>query len=133
MPGRHGGGGRHGGHVDDHGGHENSSSNDILKVDPEAVPALRGAFADALTKVDRQLELADKELRVTAWARDPVSQGATTLFNDRSVESSESAVDTLRAYREQLDAAVRNLDKTAEQYHAVDREGSATVGKNDEG
>jgi len=124
VPGKHGGGG----HQDGHQG-----SDDQFKVDPDAVPALRGAFADALDKVDRQLELADKELRVSAWAKDPVSQGATTMFNDRSVETAESAVDTLRAYRTQLDVAVRNLDKTAEQYQAVDRENAGDAAKNDEG
>ncbi len=118
MPGKHGGGGSH---------------NDILKVDPDAVPALRGAFVDALAKVDRQLELADKELRVTAWAKDPVSQDATTLFNERSVESLASAVDTLRAYRTQLDTAVRTLDKTVEQYQVTDRENASGTSRHDEG
>jgi hypothetical protein len=114
-----------------HGG--GGSHNDILKVDPDAVPGLRSAFADALARVDRQLELADAELRVTAWARDPVSQGATTLFNERSVDADEAAVDTLRAYRAQLDAAVQNLDKTAQQYRKVDSDTIHGVGKNDQG
>ncbi len=127
MPGKHGGGGHHG-----HQGHR-GPDNDLLAVEPEAVPALRSAFATALDRVDRQLELADKELRVSAWAKDPVSQGATTLFNDRSVETAESAVDMLRAYRAQLDVAVRNLDKTAEQYDTVDRESATGVANNDEG
>lgn len=118
MPGKHGGGG---------GPH-----NGIIRVDPDAVPGLRAAFADALARVDRQLELADAELRVTSWAKDPVSQGATTLFNDRSVEAERSAVRTLRAYREQLDAAVQNLDRTAQQYAKTDGDNVHGVGK-DEG
>lgn len=116
MPGKHGGGG---------------TQNDIVKVDPDAVPGLRAAFADALDRVDRQLELAEAELRVTSWAKDPVSQGATILFNDRSVESDRSAVDTLRAYRAQLDAAVLNLDKTAQQYAKTDGDNVHGVGKNE--
>lgn len=116
MPGKHGGGG---------------TQNDIVKVDPDAVPGLRSAFADALDRVDRQLELAEAELRVTSWAKDPVSQGATVLFNDRSVESDRSAVDTLRAYRAQLDAAVQNLDKTAQQYAKTDGDNVHGVGKNE--
>ena len=67
MPGKHGGGG---------------TQNDVIRVDPDAVPGLRSAFTDALDRVDRQLELAEAELRVTSWAKDPVSQGATVLFND---------------------------------------------------
>lgn len=116
MPGKHGGGG---------------TQNDIVSVDPDAVPGLRSAFADALARVDRQLELAEAELRVTSWAKDPVSQGATTLFNDRSIESDRSAVDTLRAYRAQLDAAVQNLDKTAQQYAKTDGDNVHGVGKNE--
>lgn len=114
MPGKHGGGG---------------TQNDIVKVDPDAVPALRSAFADALARVDRQLELAEAELRVTAWAKDPVSQGAAVLFNDRSVEPDRSAVDTLRAYRAELDAAVQNLDMTARQYDKTDGDNVHGVGK----
>ncbi|MFC4853465.1 PE domain-containing protein [Actinophytocola glycyrrhizae] len=116
MPGKHGGGG---------------TQNDIVKVDPDAVPGLRSAFADALARVDRQLELAEAELRVKAWAKDPVSQGAAILFNDRSVESDRSAVDTLRAYRTQLDAAVQNLDKTAQQYDKTDGDNVHGVGRNE--
>ncbi len=115
MPGKHGGGG---------------TQNDIVRVDPDAVPGLRSAFADALARVDRQLELAEAELRVNAWAKDPVSQSATVLFNDRSVESDRSAVDTLRAYRAELDAAVQNLDKTAQQYSKTDGDNVHGAGKN---
>ena len=118
MPGKHGGAG---------------TRNDIVRVDPDAVPGLRAAFADALARVDRQLELAEAELRVTAWAKDPVSQGATVAFNDRSVASERSAVDTLRAYRAQLDAAVVNLDQTARQYDKTDGDNVHGVGKHDEG
>ncbi|MGB3441244.1 MAG: transcriptional regulator [Actinophytocola sp.] len=117
MPGKHGGGG--------------TQNEDVVKVDPDAVPGLRSAFADALDRVDRQLELAEAELRVTSWAKDPVSQGATVLFNDRSVESDRSAVDTLRSYREQLDAAIQNLDKTAQQYEKTDGENVRGAGNNE--
>jgi hypothetical protein len=94
---------------------------DILRVDPDAMPGLRSAYADALARVDRQLELVDKELRVSSWAKDPVSIGATTLFNDRALDADEDAVvDMLRAYRDQLDAVVQNLDATAKQYRKTD-------------
>jgi len=116
VPGKHGGGG---------------TQNDVIKVDPDAVPGLRSAFADALDRVDRQLELAESELRVAGWAKDPVSQGATVLFNDRSVEADRSAVETLRAYRAQLDAAVQNLDRTGEQYDKTDKDNVHGVGKNE--
>jgi hypothetical protein len=110
-----------------HGEHGEHDRSDILQVDPDAVPMLRNAFADALAKVDTQLELADAELRVTAWAGDPVSRDAAAAFNERSVDSRRSAVDALRAYRDRLSAAVTNLDRTAEQYREVDGDGEANV------
>ncbi|HEX2130610.1 MAG TPA: transcriptional regulator [Actinophytocola sp.] len=109
------------------GNHGHDDRSDILHVDPDAVPMLRNAFADALAKVDKQLELADAELRVTAWANDPVSRDATAAFNERSVDSARSAVDSLRVYRDRLTAAVANLDRTAEQYREVDGDGKADV------
>jgi hypothetical protein len=105
----------------------------MLQVDPEAVPQLRSAFVGALSRVEEQLRLAEQELRVTAWAKDPVSQDAATVFNERSVDTATSAVDTLRAYREQLNVAVANLDKTAEQYSAVDQGSESGVIKNGDG
>src|SRR5438128_380596 len=57
---------------------------DQLHVEPGAVTALRDAFADALAKVDRQIELAGKDLRVSGWANDPVSTQATAAFNHHS-------------------------------------------------
>jgi hypothetical protein len=104
-------------------GKNGGSEHDILQVDPDAVPGLRTAFANALARVDRQLELVDKELRVTAWAKDPVSLGATKLFNNRSLDSDYgAAVDMLRAYRAELDTAVQNLDMNVAQYHKTDQD-----------
>jgi hypothetical protein len=113
-----------------HGGAGDSHDN-VLQVAPDAVPGLRSAFADAITKVDRQIELADKELRVTSWAGDPVSTDASALYNDRTLDSDESVVDLLKFYREQLDAAVQNLDATAEQYERIDSDNAVGTGKNE--
>jgi hypothetical protein len=118
------------------GGHHvqgQGSSDSLLQVEPGAVPALRNAFADALARVDRQLELADTELRVAPWANDPVSAGATTVFNERSVDDAASALDTLRAYRRQLSNAVDRLDQTAEQYRLAEQDNSVTVGTEGQG
>lgn len=120
MPGKDGGGG---------GNH-----NDILRVDPDAVPALHSAFADALTKVDRQLELVDSDLRVSSWAKDPVSLGASTIFNDRALDGEEdAAVEMLRSYRDQLDVAMQNLAVTAEQYKKIDEDNVTGTGNAGQG
>jgi hypothetical protein len=103
-----------------------------LHVEQGAVSALRDAFADALAKVDRQIALAGNDLRVSGWANDPVSRQATADFNQHSVEAG-SALDTLRAYRQELDTAVQTLELTAHQYHVSEQENSVTVGKEEPG
>jgi hypothetical protein len=118
-----------GGFVPGHG-----AQNDVLRVDRDAIPGLRTAFADALARVDRQLELANNDLRVAAWAKDPVSLDATTVFNDRALDSDAgAALDMLRSYRAQLDAAVRNLHATAEQYRTVDEDNNTGTGNASQG
>lgn len=106
-----------------------------LIVQPGALPELRDAFSDALDRLDRQIELAGTELRVDAWAQDPVSKSAATTFNQRSVDpagAAESALDTLLAFRRQLSTAVDNLDKTAQQYALAEEDSSANVSTRDE-
>lgn len=97
------------------------------------MPALRDAFADALAKVDRQIELAGHDLRVTGWANDPVSAAATNEFNRRSVDADSSALDVLRAYRVQLNTAMDTLTQTAEQYRVSEEDNSANVATNPTG
>jgi hypothetical protein len=100
-------------------------SNDRLLVEPDAVPALRNAFADAMAKLDQQITLVDAELGIEAWASDPVSAEAAAAYNAKAADSSAM----LRAYRDQLSAAVDTLGRTAEQYRLADEDNSVTVGK----
>jgi hypothetical protein len=113
-------------------GSQGQGFGDHVFIDPAAIPALRDAFADALARVDRQIELASHDLRVSAWANDPVSAKATTSFNARSIDSDESALSVLRAYRGQLSTAVDALDRTALQYRVSEEDNSVTVGKQEE-
>ncbi|HET9142766.1 transcriptional regulator [Actinophytocola sp.] len=110
-------------------GSQGQDHGNRVAVDPAAVPALRDAFADALAKVDRQITLAGGDLRIGAWANDPVTTRATSALNARSVDSEESALSVLRAYRVQLSTAVEALDRTALQYQVSEEDSSATVSK----
>lgn len=99
----------------------------LLTVELGAVPELRRAFLSALMTVDRQIELVKAEIRVTPWAADPVSAEAAETVNALSSEVEGAALEALLAFRDQLDAAVENLDKTAEQYRGLEEDNSATV------
>jgi hypothetical protein len=121
--------------VDGHA-HGGGNQHRDLIVQPGAVAELRDAFSGALDRVDRQIELAGTDLRVAAWAQDPVSTSAATTFNQRSIDPAgggDSALDALLAYRRQLSTAVDNLAKTAQQYALAEEDGSANVSTRDEG
>lgn len=108
-------------------GQGNHGGGQLLAVEPGAVPRLRSAFLDALARVDRQIELARAELRVAPWAADPVSQDAAKGVNAFSTDEAGAALEALVAFRGQLDAAVENLDRTAEQYRHLEEDNQATV------
>lgn len=91
-----------------------------LNVQPEAIPALRNTFSAALTKLDKQIEMAVTEFRVRPWAGDPVSQEAAEKFNDRSIADSDSALRALLNYQRQLKAAMDNLNQIERQYRTVE-------------
>lgn len=95
-----------------------------LRVDRDAIPHLRKVFDDAMAKLDVQIDLAMSGIRVSPWAGDPVSQNAATDFNDHSVDDADSALNSLRAYQQQLKSASDALTKVAEEYRIVESDNS---------
>ncbi|MEU4801937.1 transcriptional regulator [Actinosynnema sp. NPDC023587] len=91
-----------------------------LNVEPSAIPGLRTAFAGALTRLDQQIELAITEVRVRPWAGDPVSADAAERFNERSLESGDSALNALRDYQRQLKGAMDALTLVEQQYRSIE-------------
>ncbi|MCE7005996.1 PE domain-containing protein [Kibdelosporangium philippinense] len=86
---------------------------DGFQFDPQVLPRLHAAFADALAKVDRQIELAKDEL---PWAGDSVSAYAAERFNAQQ----SSALQALQAYRGTLDELVTKLAMSAGQYQQTE-------------
>ncbi|MBP2322778.1 hypothetical protein JOF56_003163 [Kibdelosporangium banguiense] len=104
-----------------------------FQFDPQVLPRLHSAFADALAKVDRQIELARSELRVTAWAGDSVSGYAHTRFNARSLDGEANALQALEDYREALNTLVVKLHKGAGDYRDSEDDKHATMNQQGEG
>lgn len=98
-----------------------------FQFDPQVLPRLHTAFADALAKVDRQIELAKGELRVTAWAGDSVSAYAAERFNARALDEQSSALQALQVYRAALDSLVAKLSMSAGQYQQTEHDKDATM------
>ncbi|HEY4018802.1 MAG TPA: transcriptional regulator [Pseudonocardiaceae bacterium] len=97
-----------------------------LRVDREAVPALRRVFDKALAKLDVQIDLAITGVRVAPWAGDPISQDAATSFNDHSVDTPSSALNALLAYQQRLKSASDALTEVDNAYHTVEGDNAAS-------
>lgn len=104
-----------------------------FQFDPEVLPRLHGAFADALAKVDQQIALARTELRVPSWAADSISGYAHERFNARSVDGEANALQALEQYRDTLNALVVKLDKGAVKYRDTEDDKHATMNQQGEG
>ncbi|NUT51990.1 MAG: transcriptional regulator [Saccharothrix sp.] len=100
-----------------------------LNVDPSAIPSLRAAFSGALTKLDKQIEMAITEIRVRPWAGDPVSQDAAEKFNERSLESGDSALIALENYQRQLKSAMDALNLVEQQYRSIENDNTGLMGQ----
>ncbi|MEV8437176.1 transcriptional regulator [Actinosynnema sp. NPDC051121] len=100
-----------------------------LNVEPEAIPSLRSAFAGALSKLDEQIEMAITEVRVRPWAGDPVSQDAAERFNERSLESGDSALIALENYQRQLKSAMDALTLVEQQYQSIEEDNTGLMGQ----
>ena len=95
-------------------------SSATLRVDREAIPHLRKVFDTAMSKLDTQIEIAMTGIRVSPWAGDPVSETAATQLNDHSVDGTDSALNALRAYQQQLKSASDALARVAQEYQIVE-------------
>lgn len=98
----------------------NAMSNATLRVDREAIPHLRKVFDTAMSKLDTQIEIAMTGIRVSPWAGDPVSETAALQLNDHSVDGTDSALNALRAYQQQLKSASDALARVAQEYQIVE-------------
>ncbi|MBB5805969.1 hypothetical protein F4560_005737 [Saccharothrix ecbatanensis] len=98
-------------------------------MEPSAIPSLRSAFAGALTKLDKEIELAITEVRVRPWAGDPVSREAAEQFNERSLESGDSALTALENYQRQLKSAMDALTLVERQYQSIEEDNTGLMGQ----
>lgn len=97
-----------------------SSLAKSVQVDPSAIPHLVSALQSSLDSVGLQIEHAITELRIRPWAGDPVSNGAATAFNERSISGGDNALTALCGYRDELQSAAQSLQMAKRQYEVVE-------------
>ncbi|MFI9811133.1 transcriptional regulator [Saccharothrix variisporea] len=107
-----------------------SGTQQKLHVDPTAIPEAKKVFADALERLDAQLQDADFALRAKNWAGDPVSKETAQKFNQDTFEAGDSAALTaIKEYRKQLEGVVQQLQAIEDNYRRVEGDNVASWGR----
>jgi hypothetical protein len=88
-----------------------------LNVQPEALPAVRAAFEEALTDLQTQL------LRITnggfipqPWLLDPVSEETRLFYNTTVMEAGDGSLSALLSYQTELTRIVESLKAMEDNY-----------------
>lgn len=89
-----------------------------LRVEPQAIPALRRAFENALAEIGPPLDRLGEVGHIPgAWLGDPKSQEVVTLYNDRVMRAVDGPYEALVQYEQEL-TRVRDQLAAMEQEYA---------------
>lgn len=101
-----------------------------LSIEPSAIPDARKVFVDALNQLDAKLQVAIAQLKAKPWAGDPVSGETADRFNQGTFEAGDSAgLTALKAYRDQLQGVVDQLNAIEADYRRVEGDNTASWGR----
>lgn len=93
----------------------------VLRYDPERLPELRRAFAEALASLTPKLEeLGARGHLVETWMEDPVSTQVRAVYNDKVMSAQDGGYQSLRAYEQQLQQVHDTLLAAEEAYRRTE-------------
>lgn len=101
----------------------------ILRVEPQQIPALRAAFAEAAqTMTDELAQLGRDGDFPEPWFRDPVSVNIKAVYDAMVMHGPNSAYQHLTAYRDELVRIVDNLTLMQARYDRTESDIAASWG-----
>ena len=104
------------------------SGQQTLRVDPSAIPGALAAFTAAHERVSKKVKELTA-LPIHPWANDEISTKTAIEFTQRSKGGgANAALECLRGYEQQLDAACTALRNSQEQYQRMEGDNSALWG-----
>jgi hypothetical protein len=101
---------------------------DVLRVEPEAIPSIRAAFGTALDQVENSIVNLGRSGYLRApWLGDESSLEAATHYTERAMEAPDSSYNALVAYRNELARVYNTLERMEDEYVGTDRHVSADL------
>jgi hypothetical protein len=95
----------------------------LLRVELDAIPAIRAAFEEALTELRPQLLLLQDEAMIPEpWLGDATSAEVATHYKQRVIEAAEGPLGAMRAYELELIRILDSLKAIEDGYLRADTE-----------
>lgn len=108
----------------------NSYSPVTLRVEPHALPAMKAAFAEALTTLRPHLaRLREVGYLHEAWLGDEMSEYVRYHYNTYIMGEKESPYAALRAYEQRLQDVHDALDRMEQEYRRTEGDNAALWGR----
>lgn len=103
---------------------------DVLRVQPQAIPALRTAFAAARDQLnDALIELSRRGYIHTPWLGDQASGDVAAHYALRAMEAPDSSFQALTAYRSELERIHDTLQQMEDEYRRREGDNAALWGR----
>ena len=108
----------------------NERQQDVLRLQPHMIPALRGALGTAL----EDLNAALVKLRLNGnlsepWLGDETSGEVAEHYRRRAMEAPDSSYQALVAYRDELNRVHDTLQRMEDDYRRIEGENAALWGR----
>lgn len=107
----------------------NESQQDVLRVQPHLIPAVRVALADSLDQLNNALlELTRNGYLLSPWLADETSTAVAAHYTDRAMDGHTSSYESLVAYRNELTRVHETLQLMEDHYRRTEGDNAALWG-----
>jgi hypothetical protein len=95
---------------------------DVLRLEPHMIPALRAEFDSALAQLGQALvDLGHRGFLPAAWLGDEVSAAVAAHYTRRAMEQPDSSYRALIAYEAELTRVRDTLQRMGDHYRRTDQ------------
>jgi cytochrome c553 len=108
----------------------NERQQDVLRLQPHMIPALRNAFAEALKQLNETLVGLRREGNLSApWLGDETSQEVAAHYSSRAMDGPQSSYESLVSYRDELGRVHDTLQQMEDDYRRTEGDNAALWGR----
>ena len=102
---------------------------DVLRLQPHMIPAIRSAFASAVSQLNDTLTGLRREGNLSApWLGDESSNEVAAHYADRAMNGTDSSFQAIISYRDELNRVHETLQRMEDNYRRTEGDNAALWG-----